>query len=280
MNSIQDQVNQVRLESERLSQYLQNLPKEAWGQQSACDGWTIADVTAHLTGGAKFYMSIILRGFEGYTTPPEGFPFPFGAPPDVMSAVNAKVTVAFRNELGDGLMAEFRSTNEQMNQTLSGISNNDWETPCYHSIAVVPARTILSLRMFELALHGWDIRSSLQSDARLPHESLNMTMEILTAVSQHFVQPTASQASSGRYRFHLTGAGLGDHDIVAKDGPTRLEPAGPESADFVFQCSAENFVLLMSHRLPLESAISDRRLIFEGGRELPSGFGDWFQGVW
>ena len=278
MDTIQDRVKQVRLESEGLIQYLESLPQEAWEQQSACAGWTIADVAAHLAGGAKFYTSIILRGLEGHTTPPDGFSFPFGAPPKVMSLVNAKVAVSFRNDLGDGLLPEFRSTNEKMNQTLVGI--NDWETPCYHSIGVVPARTILSLRMFELALHSWDIRSSLQTDARLTHESLPMSMDILTQVSEHFVQPAASQAISGRYRFHLTEAGLGDYAIVAEDGPTRLEPAVPEPSDFVFQCSARDFVLLMTHRLPLESAISDRRLIIEGGRELPPGFGDWFQGIW
>ena len=280
MDAIQDRVNQVQIESVQLIQYLHNLPQEAWGQQSACDGWTIADVAAHLIGGANFYTSIILRGFEGYTTPPDGFPYPFDAPQEEMSAVNAKVAVSLRNDLGDGLLAEFRSTNEKMNQTLAEISGNGWETPCYHSIGVVPARIVLSLRMFELALHGWDIRSSLQPDARPAPQSLTMSLEILTAISEHYVQPAASLAASGRYRFHLTGAGLGDYEIVAGNGPARLEPAGTEPADFVFQCSAEDFVLLMTHRLPLESAMSDRRLIIEGGRELPSGFGNWFQGAW
>ena len=280
MDAIEDRVEQVRLESERLIQYLENLPQEAWGKQSACDGWTVADVAAHLTGGGRFYTSIVLRGFQGHTTPPEGFPFPFDAPQEVLSAANLKVAVSYRNDLGEGLLAEFRSTNDQMNQTFADISGDGWETPCFHSIDVIPARMVLSLRMFELALHGWDIRSSLDPNAKLLRENLPMSMEILQAVSPHFVYPAAGKAATGRYRFRLSGACSGDYEIVAEEGPGKLKPAGQEPADFIFRCTTEDFILLLTHRLPLQSAIRDQQLTIANGKELPSGFDDWFQGIW
>ena len=280
MDSIQDRVQLVGAESERLIEYLQSFSGSAWGQQSACDGWTIADVAAHLTGGAQFYTRIITRGLEGHATPPEGFPFPFGASADVMSAANAEMAVSYRKELGDGLLAKFRTTNEQMNQTFAGLGLNNWETPCYHPMSVIPARIVLSLRMFELAVHSWDIRSRLEPDAALPQESLAMAMDIVTAVCHYFFKSTASGATGGRYRFQLTGADLGDYDLVFGEGPVRLEKAIVGSADMVFQCGADDFVLLMTRRLALEPAISDQRLIIDGGRELPPGFGDWFEGIW
>ena len=280
MESIHNRVESVREESERLIAYLQSLSGDALGQPSACDGWTVADVAAHLTGGAQFYTKIIGRGLEGHATPPDGFPFPFGASADVMSAANAEAAVSYRKELGDGLLAKFRATNERMNQTFAGLGINDWETPCYHPMSVIPARMVLSLRMFELAVHSWDIRSRLQPVASLPQESLAMAMDIVAAVCHYFFKPTASGATGGRYRFQLTGGELGDYDLVIGEGPARLENAGLESADMVFECNVEDFILLMTRRLALEPAISNRRLTTEGGCEIPSGFGDWFEGLW
>ncbi|MCH8281580.1 MAG: maleylpyruvate isomerase N-terminal domain-containing protein [Chloroflexi bacterium] len=48
MVTLQDRVELVRSESERLQSYLQTLPKDAWDRPSACDPWTVADVVGHL----------------------------------------------------------------------------------------------------------------------------------------------------------------------------------------------------------------------------------------
>ncbi len=286
--SYPDRAQLVRGESEQLTEYLQSLSPDDWARPSACDGWTIADVAAHLTGGAQFYTGIISRGLEGQATPPDGFAFLFGAAPEVMSAANAEAAVAYRKDVEDGLLEKFRAADELMNQTFARLSINDWETPCYHPVSVMPAWMVLSLRMFELAVHGWDIRSRFQPDAALPAESLAMSMDIVTAVCHYFFKPAASGpadigAAGGRYRFQLTGAGLGAYDLVFDGGQARLEPAGveienPKSPDAVFQCSVSDFVLLVTRRLSLESAVDDRRLITEGG--FPSELADRFEGLW
>jgi uncharacterized protein (TIGR03083 family) len=44
----------IQSEAERLAQYLSTLSPAAWRQPSACQGWEVRDVVAHLAEGAQF----------------------------------------------------------------------------------------------------------------------------------------------------------------------------------------------------------------------------------
>jgi uncharacterized protein (TIGR03083 family) len=48
-------------EAERLAQYLDMLPPDAWTQPSACEGWAVRDVVGHLTWAVEFYADTIAR---------------------------------------------------------------------------------------------------------------------------------------------------------------------------------------------------------------------------
>ncbi len=46
-------VELIRRIAERLESYPSSLPQDTWSQPSRCDLWQVADVVAHLTGGAE-----------------------------------------------------------------------------------------------------------------------------------------------------------------------------------------------------------------------------------
>ena len=52
----------LRAEVEAFKTYLSSLPAEAWNQPSACGGWTVADVVAHLNG--QDFASRVTREME------------------------------------------------------------------------------------------------------------------------------------------------------------------------------------------------------------------------
>src|SRR5262252_6571603 len=62
--------------AEQLTQYLHTLSADAWHHPSACAGWDVGDVVAHLAFGAAFYASTVARGVQGDTAPPAGAPLP------------------------------------------------------------------------------------------------------------------------------------------------------------------------------------------------------------
>ena len=280
MDAIGERVRLVQLESERLVRYLENIPNQAWQQQSACERWTVADVVAHLIGGAQIYSDHISRGLKGDTVPPEGFPPPGESDPEVMGNLNAHRTIFRRVGLGDRLLSTFQSTNDQLNQLLASLSATDWEKSCYHPIGVIPVQTFVSLRMFELALHGWDMVSRLEPEAALSAECQPMLLHLVSSPCLRVIQLTPGDSPAGRYRFSLGGLPPSNYDIVVAGDGVVLEAAGEHPASGVLRCDTADFLLLVTGRLKVASAIRTGRLDVEQGNMLPLIFGDWFKGVW
>jgi uncharacterized protein (TIGR03083 family) len=69
MDALTQRVTLVRTEAERLQDYLGTLSPAAWHHASACAGWEVGDVVAHLTRGAEAYRAWITRGLHGDTRP-------------------------------------------------------------------------------------------------------------------------------------------------------------------------------------------------------------------
>ena len=280
MDGIEGHVNQVRLESERLSQYLQSLPNDPWQQQSACERWTVADVVAHLIGGAQMYWEHVSRGLQDDIIPPEGFPPAGDVDPEVLGNPNAHRAIFRRAGFGNQLLSTFQSTNEQLNQLLGRLSSSDWDKPCYHPAGVISVQTFVSLRMFELALHGWDVVSRPEGGAGLSAECRPMLLSLVASSGLNVVQLAVGNASPSRYRFRLSGIAAGDYDLVLAGGSALMEAAGEEPTTAVLRCDTADFLLLVTGRLNLASAISTEKLVTEQGNALPLMFGDWFKGVW
>ena len=82
-----------------------------------------------------------------------------------------------------------------------------------------------------------------------------------------------------RYRFAMTGAVPGTHDIVVEGDTARMEPAGALEASVTFRCDIETFLLLMYSRLTQETAIAGGRLAREGDPQVAAAFDQWFKGM-
>jgi uncharacterized protein (TIGR03083 family) len=281
MGAPEARVRLVRAESERLKHYLHSLPPEAWRQSSACDRWEVRDVVAHLVLGAEIYAESISRGLRGDASPPVGRP-PVGSfNAASFSEPMAQTTLARRESLGDQVLTTFDATNDQLNRLHAGLGLQDWDKPCYHGAAafVAPVQTFLDLRMFELALHGWDIRSRLEPEAHLSAESLPLLIGLIPQLLGWGFWSGSRLPSLIRYRFHLTGPGASHSDLLVAGDTVRMEPVGAETAHVTFHCDTETFVLLMLGRLPLPAALAERRLVAAGEAERVDAFAQWFRGV-
>ena len=66
----------------------------------------------------------------------------------------------------------------------------------------MPASGFVNLRLIELAMHGWDIRSRLEPPARLPTDSLPVFMEVISGlISRWGFLPASRLPTPIRYRF-------------------------------------------------------------------------------
>ena len=280
MESTEHRLELVQQEGERLGQYLSGLASSAWTRPSACDRWEVRDVVAHLASGADFYHSSISRGLRGDSSPPPGLPPPGVAGAAASADRIAQMAVSLRENTGDQLLSTFKERNERLNQLLTGILGNDWNKLCYHPAAAFPVWVFVNLRLTELAMHAWDIRSGLEPGAHLPAGSLQTFMDLIPGFATRWgFRPSSRLPQPIRYRFDVTGAELANNEIVVEGDSCHMEPAGAAAANVTFGCDAKTLALIIYGRLRPDAATATGRLAIEGDRGLVAEFGRWFGGA-
>jgi uncharacterized protein (TIGR03083 family) len=276
METVHNQIHLCQLAADRLTQYLHTLSADAWRHPSACEAWEVRDMVAHLTLGAEFYLRVIARGVQGDVSLPEGFP-PAEAGREAISAVIAQGAIAYRERLGEQLLATFEARNAQLHQLLTTLSPQDWEKPCAHPFGLRPARFFVSMRAQDLTMHDWDIRSQLDPAAHLLAESFPLFLARIPTLGSF--RPGAKLPTPIRYRFALTGPGASSHDILVEGDTAHMEPAGAAEAAVTFHCDTETFILLMYGRFSQATATASGRLVREGEPRLAAAFDQWFKGM-
>lgn len=284
MTTPMERIQLLQTETERITRYLHALPPEAWSRQSACDAWQVRDVVAHLAGGAEFYTSNVTRGLQGDTSPGPGRPPAGTGKAAMVSDAVARRAIASRESLGDQLLHTLDTANDHLNRLLASLTPANWDTPCYHPGGIVPARNFADLRLKELIMHDWDIRSSIEPAAHLSPAVLPVILGALAdSLASGSIRwafwPGERLAQPVRYRFVLTDASVPQPDLVVAGDQVRLEPAGVTPADVTFQCDAETYVLCMYGRVQLDAAVTTGRLRVIGEQALATALSQWFKGI-
>ena len=275
MVRLAEKVLLVKDESARIGAYLRTLSPGAWSTQSACDAWEVQDVVAHLTGAVDRFGPNILRGVADDSSAPEGDP-PAGVG-DMAARLrgNAQVAIDFRISLGNGLQSAYNDARAKFDELLSGLVEDDRHKPCYHAAGTITVETYLNLRVAELIVHEWDIRSRVESSAPLSGESMPAIIEMFPVfVVGRLFDPGSKMTHSARFRFELTGPGAGSYDIVCGGGEkAMMESASDKRQEVIFGCDTQTFVLLVYGRIHFEEAVAAGQIFVSGDAGLTSQFG-------
>ncbi len=279
MDSPDDLVKMVLEETQLLTDYLKELPPEAWSHPTACERWEVADVVSHLMDGAVSYTDAISRGLQGDSLPPEG-----EADEGLINSVTgsdaiARSAIVHRKRLGDKLLSTFAYESSRLNHIIETLSPEDWDKPCYDSLRPISVRTFVNLRVFELALHRWDISPRTESSDGLSTNGQVCFLEMIQEYSGWFFNPGPRLGEPVRLRFPLAGAVSSGIDILTDGDEVSIEPSTNDEASTTFSCTSEIFAFLMSGRVSVEPALSSGRLKVEGDKSLVDQFGQWFPGA-
>ena len=269
MVSPEQRVELIKSESQRIQQYLEGRSNEDLTRLSACDAWEVRDVVAHLTASVDLYDATISRGIKGDSTPPEGLSSAGVSSLMTRLEENTQRVIDFRQNIGDQLLTTFAERCEDLTRLLEGLAGRDWEKLCYHPGKVISVAAYVDLRLAELAIHEWDIRSKLDASAQLSRQCLPAVMDLMPAfVVGTLFRPGSMQTETIRFRFELTGLVSGNHDIVVENGNVHMESTGETTASVTFRCDTETFVLLAYGRTSLNKAESEGRLTVQGNRKF------------
>ena len=272
----EQRVNILQAEAESFKTYLSGLPAEAWNQPSACEGWTVADVVGHLNG--QNFASRVARGLADDASPPEGAPLVEHHDEDRFAEDIFQRALSNREEHGENLLESFIPRLDESVQVFNTVGPNDWEKPCYWPPGPEPVRTLLDMRIAELTMHAWDIRSTFDAGYRLSDDSVRVLMQTVDRAVRRAFRPDVDIQSEIRYRFEVMEPFETAYDVVMAAQGTHVEPSGKQGADVTFRCDGETYVLVMYGRLSPEDATAQGRLTFQGDSELAGSFGRRFKG--
>ena len=282
MTTTSNGIDLLEREAAELLDFLQELPAAAWQTPSACAGWTVADVIGHLT--SVDLSNRLVRGLGGDYSAPEGSPPTERHDEDAFAKSIYQRAIDASQRLGDGLLADFT---ERINETVTlfrQVGDDQWDNLVYWPPGPMPVRTLLTQRIAELTMHGWDIRSRLEDDYHLSDGSVTALLDTVDRAARRAFRPDPMlEGRSTRYRFRVTHPTRRTLDLILSDDVAQMAEdetvAATEPADVTFQCDGETCVLVMYGRLTPDDAVGAGRLSVAGGDTyLASTFGHRFVG--
>jgi uncharacterized protein (TIGR03083 family) len=273
-----EMIGLISAEAAQLRNFMVGLDRLVWSQPSACAGWTVGEVFAHVTQGARTWCESISRARAGDANPPLGQRTL--RPGERGSEVTAQRATAYRQEMSEAaLLQAFANGYQQLHQVLQGLQPEDWDKPCFHRRGVLPIRDYVGLRLQELTIHGWDIRSAFDTAAMVSEKPLPVLVDIARRWLANTFRPEPSLTAPVRYRFDVSAPVLIRQDVLVSQDGFQITPVADSPADVTFRCTTGNYLLFVYGRLPLDRAVATDRLAVGGNRQQAALFNTLFRGV-
>jgi uncharacterized protein (TIGR03083 family) len=268
----------LSFEAAQLWDFMARLGHDGWSRPSACTGWTVGDVLAHLTQGASAWCTTITRAVAGDANPPPGEQML--RPGERGSEVTAQRAIAFRQSMGETeLLNAFAEGYQRLQAVLRGLQPGDWNKLCYHRRGRLPTRDYVGLRLQELTIHGWDIRSAFNTAATVSERPLPAMLGVAQWWLSTTFRPVPHLAVPMRYRFDVPGPVPVRPDVLVSEDRFQSEPVTDRGADVTFRCTTGDYLLFVYGRLRLDQAVDTGRIEVEGNRQQAALFTTLFQGV-
>jgi len=248
----------VARETARLVSLLRALDEEAWRRPSFCPGWTAAHVAGHMAGGAESYAIRIEAAREGRTV------IPFGSgDEETFQARRAAIIEEVVASPPEARVARFEESANRLQAALESLRPEDLDRRVWHRRGEIPLRQLPDQRLFEVVLHGWDIRNA--PAAPLPPDALGVMARILEYRLPLYFNRSGRMNFSGAFRFETaTPAHAWGMDIREN----RAAPCPPEGRDFAARlfAPASDMVLLATGRADPAAKERAGALRIEGDR--------------
>ena len=254
--------------------YLGDLTAEQWELPSACAEWKVRDVVSHLIGGAERQAESMERGRDGDSNPPAGFVPP---EPVELSVTNAQRDIDRSNQLEGHFLESFDASYEKLHQQFDQYGGDSWETLAWHvRRGAMTAAAYVELRIQELAIHDYDIRSAFQHDASLHSGCVPVLLDMTARWLSMCFRPSDQLPRPVAYRFDV---GSETYRMIVTGDQFVMEPGETPQADVSLSASEENYLLFTYGRLSAADGIASGKLVVLGDLGYLDRFEAWFKGL-
>lgn len=227
----------VRQEAERL--FALASPTEAWKAPTACEGWTTADVVAHIVDTTEGYFAAFdaaRSGQAGAAGQPYGLPG--------MGARVNEQAASYRNVSQPEMLDRLRADFEAMMTILDGLGPEEWTglmVPHFY-MGTLPAYFFAAGQLMDYGVHSWDIRQGSGRAHGLPGEAADLLVPFMFVLWQSTVREDADR-SPMQLGIRVTGRNGGDYRIDVDDRAMTVEQGSVDDLPTVIDFDAGSMVL-------------------------------------
>ena len=153
-----------------------------------------------------------------------------------------------------------RSQND-LQAEIERLEPGDLDRKLWHRRGDTLVRTFPDQRLYEVALHGWDLEND--ADAPLKTDSLDMLVEILKTRLPLYFNRSGTTGPEGVFRFE-TRRPEAAWEMAISGGEASAIEGLSDSPDAALSASASNMVLLCAGRADRADKIAGGSLLIEG----------------
>jgi uncharacterized protein (TIGR03083 family) len=244
-----DPIELIAREQQRLAQEWSDLPPQVWNAASRCEGWTNARVAAHLTSSAEWYRDSVIRALNGDSAAPveadgrrltpEQFQVQSRLSQEALAQRSPVELIDHFTRSGADLVGAFRRATAE-----------DFRKPAWHRMGTLSIEGFVGFRVYELALHGWDVRATVDPRAAVRAELCPFLIRLVRQVQPRFCHP--DPRLEGVCRIMVNGEAW---SVEVRDGSVR-ETSGTPAANVTIDTDASTFLLVVTERRSLDEVAS------------------------
>ena len=243
-------------ENARFIALLRALSNADWTKPTFCPGWNAAQLVGHMTGGAISYAERIraARRGEVILSLGAGTPEQFQAAREEITRKSVAMSPPERVDWIEKCQNDLQSEIERLEPA-------DLDRDLWHRKGNTKARTFPDQRLYEVALHAWDLEND--PGAPLMTDSLDMLVEILESRLPLYFNRSGATGPAGVFRFGTSKPHAAWEMAIAGGVASAVEGLSA-SPDAALSASASDMVLLCAGRADRARKIADASLRVEG----------------
>lgn len=278
---VPDRIRQAALgELDRLQGLIRGVPPGDWGRPSAAAGWSIGDVAAHLSLTMRVQSQLLdaaastktaggmWKSLGGLTRSVA----PAMAP--ALNAINKEIPKLLDRTLTrEAVLSQFENAGASLRERLNRIGPSDYSKQVYYIGGPWPLSFFLGHIVNELAIHGWDIATTLDSQARLSEDARTVLPGFYWSGTPFMLRPPA--AAGGTIQALLAGPAL---EMWWRVSPGMKESGMGQqpNADATINAESGTFVLALAGRIKPLDALRFAAIEVRGNEDLARSFlGSW-----
>lgn len=278
---VPDRIRQAALsELDRLQDLIRAVSANDWARPSAASGWSIGDVAAHLSLVMRM-QSQLLDAAAGSKSPGGMWKslgdltrsvVPAVAP--ALNAINKEIPKLIDRSLArEAVLSQFDKAANSLRDRLERIAPPDYSKQIYYIGGPWPLSFFLGHIVNELAIHGWDIATALDSQARLSMDARTVLPWFYWSGTPFMLRPPSTAQGTVQALLADPALEMWWRVLAGKKEPGMgLQP----DPDVTVDAESGIFVLVLAGRIKPLDALRFAAIEVRGNEELARSFlGSW-----